>query len=75
LVAFGPADIASMEIIEKNNIGIQLNSSAAISYNAGKLSEMITLDEAYNEMVSRGYEYAVNNFSKSSVQGTLLRNL
>ncbi|MGI2095719.1 hypothetical protein [Shewanella glacialipiscicola] len=75
LIAFGPSDLASMELIKDNEIGVQLDSELPIYENEKVLSSIIFCDKKYKQVVDFGYDYATRNFSKKSVQDTLLNQL
>ncbi|QDF67642.1 glycosyltransferase family 4 protein [Shewanella sp. SNU WT4] len=75
LLAFGPPELASMELISTNHVGLFLNSSSSDSVNKQLIYDVVSSQETYCFFVNSGYKYAKEHFSKDVLQNTLLTHL
>lgn len=63
ILGFGPPEVASMELLSRNKIGVCINSGSSIEEKENTIS--LLLDKKYRERIaSNGYAYALSHFDK-----------
>ncbi len=75
LLCFGPPEIASMQLIQKNGLGIYISSEKNIGEQRETFIQSINEKERLKSIVSEAYQYACNHFDKHVVSQQLKREL
>lgn len=63
IIGFGPTEVASMQIISENNIGVVVSSNGTDKDCLIAVSQLLSFD-LRQEFVSRGYNYALKKFNR-----------
>lgn len=75
IIAFGPPDVASFELLNDNKIGSVISSKLEDYEIKKQFVELISDEELLQKRVSKAYNYAVNNFNKEKNSSKLYHNL
>ena len=71
MVAFGPADLASIKIVKDNNIGVCISTLELALSDIAPMLELIVNDNIRNKLIINGYNYAREKFAISEIQHML----
>lgn len=72
LIAFGPAEVASMKLIYKNGIGFYIDSRADAAAVAQRLGQYIVDSELCNQVSKKALDYSFVHFNKAVIAERLL---
>lgn len=75
IIAFGPLDVASFEILINNDIGSVISSKSDNDQIKTQFLKLISDENLLNERVSNAYNYAVKHFDKENNSFKLYHNL
>lgn len=75
LVAYGPSEVASMQLIQKNDLGLYISSELPLEQQRDLFSKFINNPERIQEKVAKAYDYACKNFDKQVVSKQLKSEL
>lgn len=75
IIGFGPDDIASLELLKHNDIGVVISSYKTDKEIEDILQNHLKDDTKLKEIISRGYDFAVKKFNKTEVSNQLLNNI
>lgn len=67
VVAYGPAEIASIRLISDNNLGITISSEESEANQKNVLFKFLDNEEQQQLYVKRAYDYASSHFDKDKV--------
>ncbi len=67
VLAYGPSEVASIKLLQDNNIGIVIDSKESEKSILKKLSSLIENKEKRKEIGNNGYEYAKENFDTKTI--------
>ena len=68
LVAFGPSELASIRLVEKNSLGVTLSECDSVMKMKAKLISVIESRIVRDDFARRGYEYAKRHFDGELVR-------
>lgn len=75
LLCYGPAEVASMQLIQKNGIGIYISSETTLEKQREDFVNAISDKEKIKGIVEEAYQFACNHFDKRVVSEQLKREL
>ena len=75
IVAYGPIDVASIKLLNDNNIGIVINSSESNNIIEKKILEILGNSEFRKRIGENGYLYAKNNFDAESIRNYFTKKI
>lgn len=68
IIGYGPNDVASMQLLSENKIGIVISSNASFEENKSTLYNIITNKSIRNRYAYNGYEFAKTNFDGEKIR-------
>ena len=75
IVAIGPSEIASINLIKENDLGIVLSDYVTLEQNAQILAATIANIEIYNGYCERAAQYFINHFDADKMRHILKTKL
>lgn len=75
LLCYGPSEVASMQLIQKNGVGIYISSETPIDKQRGDFVNAISDKEKIMGVVEEAYKFACKHFDKRVVSEQLKREL
>ena len=75
VLAFGPPEVASLQLLSKNKIGIVISSEEERNVIKAKLGEIISNQEERIITGKRGYDFAVENFDIDKVHKLFMEKI
>lgn len=67
LIGYGPSQIASMKLIDENEIGFHINNNLSLENQCQAFIKLINSPELCNKLVTNGINFSKNNFSQDAV--------
>ena len=75
LIGFGPSEVASMQLIQKHNIGLFISSEISIEHQRDTFLKAISNKTNNREIVENAYKFAREHFDKRVVSHKLKQEL
>jgi len=75
IIAYGPNEVASIRLIEDNNLGITITDSFTEEENFNKLKNLLINKELRDKIGLNAYNFALNNFEAKSTRKKFLEYL
>ena len=75
LLAYGPSEVASMQLIQRHNLGLFISSEQTIEAQRELFLQYYKNPEKTREVVKNAYDYACTHFNKQAVSEKLKREL
>lgn len=75
LFAYGPSEVASMQLIQTNDLGLYISSELPLEQQRNLFLRFISNPEKIQEKVAKAYDYACINFDKQVVSKKLKSEL
>ena len=67
IICYAPIDLASVQLIKDNNLGLVLNPNDDASYNRDVLVKFVNDKGKYDDLSKRGYQFAISNFDRQQI--------
>ena len=67
IICYAPIDLASVQLIKDNNLGLVLNPNDDASYNRDALVKFVNDKGKYDDLSKRGYQFAISNFDRQQI--------
>lgn len=75
MIAYGPADISSIKLIQENSIGIVIADSDNFELQVEKLSECFSNPVLCQRIASNGCQFAFENFNSKNVRALIRKKI
>jgi len=75
LLCYGPTEIASMQLIQKNGLGVFISSEKNIQEQRNDFVQAVTDKKKIKDIIENAYQFACNHFDKHVVSKQLKREL
>lgn len=75
VLAYGPSEVASMRLLQDNNIGILIDSEESEDSVLKKITSLIENKEKRMEIGNKGYKYAKENFDSEVTKMNFIKKI